>query len=105
MPRFHFQVRTDTHVLLAEAADLPGTTEARVEASRRVGELLRDHAAAIWADEEWRMDVTDHAGLILFVIQVSAMKSPAMNSSDPEHHPATDEATGGPLGQHPHEKA
>ena len=82
MPRFHFQVRTDSHVLLTEAADCAGTTEARVEASRRVGELLREHAAAIWADEEWRMDVTDEVGLILFVIQVSAMKSPATTFED-----------------------
>ena len=42
VPRFHFQVRTDTHVLLAEATDLPGTTEARVEASRRIGFASRD---------------------------------------------------------------
>ena len=77
MPRFHFQVRTDTHVLLTEAADLPGTTEARVEAARRVGDLLREHAEAIWHDEDWQMDVTDEVGLILFVIRVLATKSPA----------------------------
>jgi hypothetical protein len=82
VPRFHFQVRTDTHVLLAEAADLAGTTEARVEAARRVGELLKEHAAAIWADEEWHMDVTDEVGLILFAIHIAAMKSPATTLED-----------------------
>lgn len=77
MPRFHFQVRTETHVLITEAADLSGADQARVEAARRIGELLTRHAATIWVDESWRMDVTDDAGLILFVIQVSAIYSSA----------------------------
>ena len=82
MPRFHFQVRTETHVLLAEAADLPGATEARVEAARRVGDLLKAHAEQLWVDEDWHMAVTDGTGLILFVIQVSAMRSAATASLD-----------------------
>jgi len=78
---FHFQVRTPTHVLLTEAADLPDLEDARVEAARRVGELLREHAALLWVDNDWQMDVTDDAGLILFVIYITAMKSPATNNA------------------------
>ena len=84
MPQFHFQVRTETHVLLAEAAELPGTEEARIEASRRIGDLLKVHAGLLWVDQEWSMDVTDETGLILFVIQVSAMKTPATMKGKPE---------------------
>lgn len=72
---FHFQVRTESHVMLTEAAELRSTDEARQEAARRIGQLLQDHAAKLWADEEWHMDVTDNVGLILFAITVSAMKS------------------------------
>jgi hypothetical protein len=71
--RYHFQVRTESHVALTETADLQGAHEARVEAARRIGVLLHDHAHQLWADEEWRMDVTDERGLILFTIQVSTM--------------------------------
>lgn len=80
VPFYHFQVRTETHVLLTEGAELKGLDQARVEAARRVGELLREHAAQIWTDEDWRMDVTDEDGLILFVMQVTASKSAATTS-------------------------
>jgi hypothetical protein len=76
--RFHFQVRTESHVMLTEAAELQNTFAARQEAARRIGKLLQDHAAKIWADEEWQMDVTDDVGLILFVITISAFKSAAI---------------------------
>jgi hypothetical protein len=77
VPRYHFQVRTETHVLITEGAELAGTDEARIEAARRIGKLLTEHAGRLWVDEDWRMDVTDEAGLILFIIQVSAMNSAA----------------------------
>jgi hypothetical protein len=74
---FHFQVRTESHVLLAESADMRDLDDARVEASRRAGSLLFEHAGQLWVDEDWRMDVTDSEGLILFVIHISAMKTAA----------------------------
>lgn len=81
MACFHFVVRTDTHVLLSDSVDLPTLEAARVEAAKRVGSLLKTHADAIWEDKEWQMDVTDGSGLILFVINVSAMKSSATLSN------------------------
>jgi hypothetical protein len=80
MPCFHFVVRTDTHVLLSDSVDLDDLERARVEAACRVGDLLKVHAAALWTDKEWQMDVTDSDGLILFAIQISAMKTSATNS-------------------------
>jgi hypothetical protein len=81
MPRFHFVVRTRSHVLLSDSVDLQDLESARIEAACRVGDLLKTHAGAIWEDKEWQMDVTDSTGLILFVIQVSAMKTAATASS------------------------
>jgi hypothetical protein len=75
--RIHFQVRTGTHVMLTEVADFSDTDEARVEAARRIGLLLHAHAGKLWVDEDWQMDVTDEHGLVLFVINISAMKSSA----------------------------
>ena len=75
--RFHFQVRTPSHVMLTEAAELADTDEARVEAAKRIGSLLHAHAGSLWVDEEWQMDVTDDRGLVLFVINISAMRSAA----------------------------
>ena len=78
---YHFVVRTETHVLLSDSVELPSLESSRVEAARRVGDLLQTHAEAIWVDKEWQMDVTDDSGLILFVIHVSAMKSSATMSA------------------------
>jgi hypothetical protein len=75
--KFYFAVRTDTHVLLADSVELQGMNEVRVEAAKRVGDLLKEHAAEFWTDEDWQMDVTNEAGLILFVINVSAHKTSA----------------------------
>ena len=57
--RFHFQVRTGTHVMVTEAADFSNSDEARIEAAKRIGLLLHAHAVKLWVDEDWRMDVTD----------------------------------------------
>jgi hypothetical protein len=51
--RFHFQVRTGTHVMMTEVADLSSPDEARVEAAKRTGRLLHAHAGKLWADEYW----------------------------------------------------
>ena len=84
MARYHFQVRTQSHVAFTATADLQGAQEARVEAARRIGALLDEHAHQIWVDEDWRLDVTDETGLILFTIQVSVMDSAAtMGSKSP----------------------
>ena len=76
--RYHFQVRTETHVMLTQAADLKDKEEARLEAAKHIGNLLHEHAGKLWVDEDWHMDVTDDRGLILFVITVSAMQSAAV---------------------------
>jgi hypothetical protein len=64
-------------VMVTEAAELGDSDEARIEAAKRIGLLLHAHAGKLWTDEDWQMDVTDDTGLILFVINVSAMRSSA----------------------------
>lgn len=80
--RFHFQVRTETHVMLTEVSELRDSDEARLDAAKRIGKLLQQHAGNLWADENWQMDVTDERGLVLFVIFVQALRSPATANMD-----------------------
>ena len=63
--------------MMTEVADFRDTEEARIGAAQRIGALLTTHAGKLWADEDWQMDVTDAEGLILFVINVSALRSSA----------------------------
>jgi hypothetical protein len=66
--------------MVTEFANLSNSDEARVEAAKRIGMLLHAHAGKLWVDEDWQMDVTDDTGLILFVINISALRSPATSS-------------------------
>jgi hypothetical protein len=80
MPRYHIELRTQSHVATTLDVDREDLTELRVEMARFVGELLKDHSAQIWVDEDWRVDVTDDSGLILFVMHISASNTAATNS-------------------------
>jgi hypothetical protein len=50
--------------------------------------VMTEHAGKIWEDQNWQMDVTDNVGLILFVLHVSAMRSPAASGKINPKHPA-----------------
>lgn len=63
--------------MVTDFEDLSNSDEARIEAAKRIGLLLHAHAANVWADEDWQMDVTDETGLVLFVITVAALRGPA----------------------------
>jgi len=49
----------------------------RIELAMFVGELLRDHARQIWIDQDWRVDVTNEAGMIPYVMQITTSESAA----------------------------
>jgi hypothetical protein len=77
MARYNIELRTDVRVwetLEVERDDIAGL---RIEMARFVGQLLTDHAEQIWLDQDWRVDVTDETGLILFVMEISVSDSAA----------------------------
>lgn len=77
MPFYNFEVRTPSHVMVTQGTELPDSTAARIEAAQRIGMLLTAHAGQIWVDQDWQIDVTDDSGLILWTIQVSALRTAA----------------------------
>lgn len=77
MGRYHIELRTSGQVWETLDVDMADIRDLRIELARFVGELLRDHADKIWVDEDWRVDVTDDAGLILYVMHLSATDSAA----------------------------
>ncbi|MFC4255370.1 DUF6894 family protein [Croceibacterium xixiisoli] len=81
LPFYNFEVRTPTHVMLTEGAELADSTAARVEAAKRTGQLLTEHAGELWVDQEWQMDVTNAEGLILYMLQISAFRSAAVDQT------------------------
>lgn len=77
MKNYNINIRTDSHIAETLSVARDDLTGLRVEMARFVGELLKDHAELVWVDEDWQIDVTDESGLILYVLQISAMKTPA----------------------------
>lgn len=77
MPRYHIELRTAGQVWETVPLETSGTADLRIELAQFVGELLKDHAGKIWADEDWRIDVTDETGLILYIMHIAATDSAA----------------------------
>jgi hypothetical protein len=72
MPRYFFHVFDDSPVRDEEGSDLASIYVAQAEAIRMSGEILRDMGARFWDGTEWRLEVTDDLGLVLFVLRFSA---------------------------------
>jgi len=75
MPHYHFELRTADQVWETVDYQTENIEGLRLEMAQFVGELLKDHAGKIWADKDWRVDVTDENGLILYVMQIFATDS------------------------------
>lgn len=81
--KFNIELRTDKRVWETLLIESPNLTALRVEVAQFVGDLLKEHAGKIWADEDWRVDVTDEKGLILYVMHISAAQAPAVRNVAP----------------------
>jgi hypothetical protein len=88
MATYHINIRTDSHVAGATEFEAETLTGLRLEMARYVGEVLKDHAEQLWADEVWQIDVTDAAGLILYVIRVDASETSATAGSVQRDNPS-----------------
>ena len=60
-----------------EGVDLPTISDARIEAVRFAGELLKDRPQLVWMGEEVRVEVTDENQLMLFTVIVAGVDAPA----------------------------
>ncbi|WP_414693335.1 DUF6894 family protein [Phenylobacterium sp.] len=49
-----------------------------MEAVRLLGEVLRDKAGEFWDEQSMKLIITDDTGLMLFVLDVSAIEAPAV---------------------------
>jgi hypothetical protein len=66
VPRFHLHVYNGLSLPDSRGVDLPDRDAARVEALRLAAELIRDGATRRRLGRDWRMEVTDASGTLLF---------------------------------------
>jgi hypothetical protein len=81
---YHIELRNVTHIHETVDVEMADLSALRVEVARFVGEMLKDHAAQVWEDQDWQVVATDERGLILFTISVFASDTAA---TMPRRHP------------------
>jgi hypothetical protein len=76
--RYHFNVIDGVRLPDADGTELPDWQTARLEAIRRAGDILKDDAQSVAVGEDWRIEVTDGTGLILFQMTFLMVESPVI---------------------------
>ncbi|MGO4527251.1 hypothetical protein AB4097_20635 [Microvirga sp. 2MCAF35] len=72
MPRYFFHVIDGRDIIDNDGTVLPGLREARAEAIRTAGSMLRDEGDRFWNSTEWQMNVTDASGQSVLKLRFSA---------------------------------
>ena len=80
MAVYKVELRNDEGVWKTFDREVEDANELEIDATRFIGSLLdeTENAARIWDDQQWRFDVSDSSGLILFVIHLQLTESPAI---------------------------
>ena len=78
MPRYHFHVRDGTADLDIDGVELPDLAAVRRETVAFVGQWMLDNTETVWDGEVWKVEVTDHAGFVLYTLVLSAMPASAL---------------------------
>lgn len=66
MPRYYFHIHDGRSIIDTDGTVLDDTAQARRMAIRMSGRYFDKEADLVSLGEEWRMEVTDERGLILF---------------------------------------
>lgn len=83
MPRYHFNIFDGQSSVDQEGTELPDIAAARREALRLSGAVIEEAAKLHKLGEEWRMEVTDDTGLLLFRFDFVMMNTSATASLKP----------------------
>ena len=80
MPRYHFNIHDGIRGRDADGLEFATWQDARSEAVRYAGEVLTEDSKRVALDEDWRMEVTDDVGLVLFSLDFCVLASPAIQA-------------------------
>lgn len=74
--QYFFNLAGAVHDPDQEGYDLPGISEARIQAARFAGEYLRDRPEIVWKGEEFRIEVTDSSQVLQFTFIAVGVDAP-----------------------------
>lgn len=78
MPTFHFNTMNGEALLDKEGIQLPSIADARVHALRFFGDYISESAAEFADNKDWRLEMTDDNGLMLFSAVLWLWQAPAV---------------------------
>jgi hypothetical protein len=77
MARYFFHTQTETRITDTDGLEYGTASEARAEAIRTSGQMMKDSADSFWGSRPWSVIVTDAAGLVLWEISMDGYAAPA----------------------------
>lgn len=80
MPRYFFNIYDGKSVIDEDGMVLADIIQARRMAVRMAGQLFDDESEIVALGQEWRMEVTDDKGLILFRLDFLVTDSSAIGT-------------------------
>jgi hypothetical protein len=80
VPRFYFNIFDGVSTPDDTGTELADWKEARVEAVRLAGALLKDDAERVALSDEWRLEIADDYGLVLFRFDFISLEAPVLSS-------------------------
>jgi hypothetical protein len=83
VPRFHFNVYDGVNLPDRQGTELSDYAEARIEAMRLAGEILKNTAHRLALGEDWHMEVTDERALVLFRLTFQVIEASAVSIRQP----------------------
>lgn len=84
MPRYFFHVTDGYSTRDTDGTELPDIYAAQDQAIRTSGEILRDMGAKFWDGTEWKLEVADEQGQVLFILRFSAEERPTFLELPPD---------------------
>ena len=78
MPRYHFNIYDGRSTIDTDGTELPDYKVARQEAVRLAGIVMNEEANQVLDGKEWRLELADPSGLILFRLDVDFHESAAV---------------------------
>ena len=81
MQRFFFHTADGSRDRDTTGTELPDQGTARVRAIQYAGECLTHEPSVLWDGRDFRVEVTDESGALLFTIITLAINAPAAGST------------------------
>ena len=82
MPRYHFSSVDGQRDPDPEGTELADLAAARQLAVQYAGEVLQSDPAIVWHNGQWRVEVTDDEGVLLFTLLTLAIDAPERRAAE-----------------------